>query len=153
MQLDEPGASRRSFLSRLLRGTLAAGAAAVAGAIGAFLSPSAQVRSALGPQRVKIGRADEIAPGTGKLALVDDEPVWVVNAGRGFVGLSATCTHKGCVVKWEEGRRLFRCPCHEGRFDDHGNVVFGLPRRPLARFEVAVIGGDVYVSRSDVRHA
>ena len=138
--------TRRSFLSKLLGGTLLAGASGVIAAIVAYLFPPSEVRSSLGPQRVKVGNAEDFPSGEGRLALVDDEPVWVVRLPSGFTGVSATCTHKGCIIKWESKRRLFACPCHEGLFDERGNVVGGLPRRPLTRLRVGLVGGDVYVS-------
>jgi Rieske Fe-S protein len=101
----------------------------------------------LGPQRVKVGPASTFALGQGRLALVDDEPVWVLKLATGFVGVAATCTHKGCLIKWEGGRRLFSCPCHEALFDERGNVLSGLPRRPLPHFRVGLVAGDVYVAR------
>ena len=144
--MAEGRTSRRSFLGKLLGGTLLSGGARVISAIIAYLLPAEAVSTALGAQRVKIGRADEILPGEGKLALVNEEPVWVVRLTRGFVAMSALCTHKGCIVKWDEQGRLFRCPCHEGQFDEHGNVVSGLPLRPLTRFRVGLLRGDLYVS-------
>jgi cytochrome b6-f complex iron-sulfur subunit len=142
-------ANRRTFLARVLSGTLAAGAFGLAASIAAYLAPSARIRGALGPRRVKVAAGNDIPAGAGRLTLVEDEPVWVVNLGSELVAASAVCTHKGCTVRWEEKRRLFRCPCHDGRFDDRGNVVAGPPRRPLARFEVALIDGDVYVVPSN----
>jgi cytochrome b6-f complex iron-sulfur subunit len=141
--------TRRSFLSRLMAGTLLAWLGAAVAAVGAYLFPPSDARSALGPRRVRVGRADELRPGEAKLTLVDEEPVWVVHLAHGFVGLSAWCTHRGCTVKWNEHQRAFNCPCHEGRFDEHGNVVSGLPLRPLTRFHVGLVGGDLYVSRAD----
>jgi len=122
---------------------------ATVAAVAAFLFPPGDARSALGPRRVRVGRADELLPGEAKLTLVDEEPVWVVHLAKGFVGMSAWCTHKGCTIKWDEQQRVFNCPCHEGRFDERGNVVSGLPLRPLTRFRVGLVGGDVYVSRAD----
>ncbi len=113
----------------------------------AYLFAPGEVRSSLGPARVKVDSAGGIAQGTAKLALVDGEPVWVAHLASGFVALSALCTHKGCIVKWDDLGRVFRCPCHEGLFDERGNVVSGLPRRSLSRFRVGLVGGDVYVSR------
>jgi cytochrome b6-f complex iron-sulfur subunit len=139
--------TRRSFLSKLMAGTLFAWFVATIAAVVAYLFPPDEARSALGPRRVRVGRADEILPGEGRLTLVDEEPVWVVRLPRGFVGMSAWCTHKGCITKWNEQERLFNCPCHEGRFDERGNVVSGLPLRPLTRFRVGLVRGDVYVSR------
>jgi len=144
--MGERRTTRRSFLGRLLQGTLLTGVAAVAGSIVAYLFPAAEVSSALGPRRVKVGRPEDLPPGTGKLTLVDDEPVWVVHLSSGFAGISAWCTHKGCTIEWQEQRRLFACPCHEGLFDERGNVVSGLPLRPLTRFRVGVVRSELYVS-------
>jgi Rieske Fe-S protein len=141
--------SRRSFLGRLFAGTVVVGALGVLTSIAAYLLPPERVRSSLGPRRVKVGEEGDIPIGAGKLVLVDEEPVWVVHVARGFVALSAFCTHKGCVIKWEASRRLFGCPCHDGRFDERGNVLAGPPRRPLTPFRIAVVGGDIYVSRGD----
>jgi len=145
--MGDVGTTRRSFVGKLLAGSLLTGFAATIAAIVAYLFPAQEVSSALGPQRVKVGRADDILPGEGRLVLVDEEPVWVIHLARGFVAMSGWCTHKGCVVKWEDQARLFRCPCHEGEFDERGNVVAGLPLRPLTRFHVGFVKGDLYVSR------
>jgi Rieske Fe-S protein len=128
-----------------------AGAGGVIASILAYLFPRESVRSSLGPRRVRVGRAADIPAGTGRLVLVDEEPVWILNLARGFVGVSAFCTHKSCVIKWEESRRLFDCPCHDGRFDERGNVVSGPPRRPLTHFRVALVGDDIYVSAREER--
>ena len=147
--MGEQGTTRRSFVSKLFGGTLLAGAAGTIASLVAYLFPPEEVSSALGPQRVRVGRADEILPGEGKLVLVDEEPVWVVHQPHDFVAMSAWCTHKGCVIKWDQPRHLFNCPCHEGQFDERGNVVNGLPLRPLTHFRVGLVRGDVYISRTD----
>ena len=150
--MNEPTPSRRSFLGRVLGGTVLVGFAGVITSIVAYLVPPEEVRSGLGPLRTKVGKADSLAPGQGRLTLVNDEPVWVVHqAHKGFVAFSAQCTHKGCLVKWNDRQALFICPCHEGRFDEDGNVVSGLPRRPLTRFRVGVVRDELYVSRGDER--
>lgn len=141
--------TRRSFLARLLGATLLTGAAGMVAAVVAYLFPSDNVRSALGPRRVKIGKLDDFSPGQGKLVLVDEEPVWVVRLGKQLTGMSAWCTHRGCIVRWDQDGRLFRCPCHEGLFDERGNVVSGLPLRPLRRFRVGLVHGDLYISSDE----
>jgi len=141
--------NRRSFLGRLLAGSLLAGAMSVIGSIAAYLFAPDEVRSSLGPDRVKVGKDEDLPVGAGKLALFNDEPVWVVRSAQGFVAVSGLCTHKGCIVKWEDRSGLFLCPCHDGRFDERGNVVSGLPRRPLRRFHVALVGDDIYLSRGN----
>lgn len=147
--MNEDDASRRAFLGKLVGGSVLASSLGSIGSIVAYLTPPGEVRAGLGPQRVRVAREDEFEPGQGRLALVDEDPVWVVRVASGFVALSAVCTHKGCSLKWQDKRRLFICPCHEGSFDERGNVVSGLPRRPLSQFLVGVVDGEVYVSRAN----
>jgi len=44
---------------------------------------------------------------------------------------SNVCTHLGCRVNWDSDQELYACPCHEARFDIHGDVLFGPPPRPM----------------------
>jgi len=154
MTTDQTPPSRRSFLGRLLGGTVLVGAAGVISSMLAYLLPPEEVSAGLGPLRAKAGRADEIPTGEAKLILVNDEPVWVIHeTQKGFAAFSALCTHKGCLVKWDDKQHVFVCPCHEGRFDEDGNVVSGLPRRPLTRLRVGVVNDELYVSRGDERRS
>jgi len=135
--------SRRSFLGKLLGGSVLVGAGGLLAA--AYLVPPPAVRSALGGSRVRVGDAGAIPVGQGRLVLVHDDPVWIVHLARGFAAVSALCTHRGCIVRWADAGRVFHCPCHEGLFDEEGNVLAGLPRSPLQRYPVGVVGGEVFV--------
>jgi len=148
--MAEEQPTRRSFLSKMMAGTLVVGSATTVGVVSAYLLPPEESGSILTPQRVKAGKAEEIAAGKAKSAVVDGEPVWVLNSGTAFIALSALCTHKGCHVKWDDKRRVFTCPCHEGLFDERGNVIGGLVRRPLSRFRVGLVNGELQVSRGEV---
>jgi len=53
-----------------------------------------------------------------------------------LVAISATCTHLGCVVNWDESRKAFVCPCHSGIYDLEGAVVSGPPPGPLWRHRI-----------------
>lgn len=61
------------------------------------------------------------------------------------VVLSGTCTHLGCMVRWDEDKGEFRCPCHDGRFDSNGKVLSGPPPVGLERLSAEIRGGDVFV--------
>jgi Rieske Fe-S protein len=54
------------------------------------------------------------------------------------LAISAGCTHLGCIVTWDEGQQIFKCPCHDGRFDAEGNVLSGPPPAPAE-------GGKIYL--------
>jgi cytochrome b6-f complex iron-sulfur subunit len=149
MERESP--TRRSFLGKLLAGTLLTGTGAFISSILAYLHPPKGITSTLSPELVRVARVADIPLGKGKLSLVGGEPVWILHLARGFVGLSAHCTHKGCIVRWEEKKRILSCPCHDGHFDVNGNVTFGLPRKPLAVFRVGQLRDELYVTRTKER--
>jgi quinol---cytochrome c reductase iron-sulfur subunit, bacillus type len=62
-----------------------------------------------------------------------------------FTVFNNVCTHAGCGVRWEEGKKGFYCPCHNGLFDINGKVVSGPPPRPLDRFAYKVDGGKILI--------
>ena len=61
-----------------------------------------------------------------------NETVFLVWDGlTGVKAMSATCTHLGCRVRWDNGAQRFKCPCHGGQYDTNGTVTAGPPPRPL----------------------
>lgn len=62
----------------------------------------------------------------------------VTHNGQNLIVFSDVCTHLSCKVHWEEERKAFICPCHDGVYDIDGNVVSGPPPKPLYRYESKV---------------
>jgi menaquinol-cytochrome c reductase iron-sulfur subunit len=150
--------TRRSFF-----GTLVGAISAVVGALMAV----PLVRFALHPvfhggggaDWCAIGSADELAAATepvrsevsfrrvdGWRATTVKQTVWVTSGAKGgLVVLSGTCPHLGCVAVWHGDRGRFICPCHNGNFDRHGELLGGPPPRGLDPLPVKVEGGKLWV--------
>ena len=66
------------------------------------------------------------------------------------IAISAGCTHLGCIVTWDEDQHIFKCPCHDARYDAEGNVLSGPPPAPLKRHPARVEDGKVFLSTETV---
>ncbi|MHB9107086.1 MAG: FAD-dependent oxidoreductase [Armatimonadota bacterium] len=55
---------------------------------------------------------------------IDGKKVAVYRDDTGALhAISATCTHMGCIVSWNNAEKTWDCPCHGSRFDADGHVV------------------------------
>jgi Rieske Fe-S protein len=66
------------------------------------------------------------------------------------IAISATCSHLGCIVTWEEDQKIFKCPCHDGRFDGEGRVISGPPPGPLRRHKAKIEDGTILLATETV---
>ncbi len=66
-----------------------------------------------------------------------------------IIAMSASCTHMGCIVQWQNSDRKFHCPCHGGLFTENGQVDKSsgptLYLYPLPRLRTKIEDGKVYV--------
>lgn len=49
--------------------------------------------------------------------------------------LSATCTHKGCTVNWDDQKKEWSCPCHGATYSPEGFVTGGPAQKDLTPIE------------------
>lgn len=75
-----------------------------------------------------------LAPGEGKILKLQGKKMAVYCDSSGKVEKrSATCTHMGCVVRWNAAETTWDCPCHGSRFRTDGSVISGPAETPLAK--------------------
>jgi glycine/D-amino acid oxidase-like deaminating enzyme/nitrite reductase/ring-hydroxylating ferredoxin subunit len=75
---------------------------------------------------------DELAPGDGAVIRMDGRRCAVYRDDSGRLHtVSATCTHLGCVVAFNDDEKTWDCPCHGSRFDTQGGVLHGPATEPL----------------------
>jgi Rieske Fe-S protein len=72
----------------------------------------------------------------------------VIRTPQSVRAFSLICTHLGCTVEWQADKQEFYCPCHDGRYDQFGEVIAGPPPVPLEEFPVKVSGDQVVVGES-----
>jgi Rieske Fe-S protein len=82
-------------------------------------------------EQIPLGGGGVIKQGKEKLA------VWRSPSGK-LQALSASCTHMGCTVTWNNADLTWDCPCHGSMFSCDGAVIHGpatkaLPRKKLRR--------------------
>ena len=106
------------------------------------LFPSAS--AAQEAQPVSFPLADLPVGGT-KAITYGGVPALVVRTPESLRAFSLICTHLGCTVQWQANKKEFYCPCHDGRFDEFGDVLAGPPPIPLEQISVRVEGETVTV--------
>jgi Rieske Fe-S protein len=136
------GYGRRRFLDWFLGSSVVALFAAVAYPVLRFISPPELPESTT--NRVEAGRTNdpELVEKGYKIVRFGAEPVLLIRLAHGDLrAFSATCTHLDCIVEYQQAKQRIWCNCHGGEYNLHGQVVGGPPPKPLAKYQVHVLGG------------
>ena len=72
-------------------------------------------------------------------------PFLAFNRKSGIECISLKCTHLGCLVKWNPDEKKFRCPCHDGWFNENGINKGGPPPQPLEKLDFKIVGEKLIV--------
>ncbi|MFZ0389196.1 MAG: Rieske (2Fe-2S) protein [Calditrichia bacterium] len=96
-----------------------------------------------------VSRKDEIPIGEAKEITLGRTPAYVVHLEDGYRVFSGVCTHLGCIVRWEQEKGWFFCPCHKGYFSKNGEVISGPPPRPLNEYPVVMENNLVFIQLED----
>jgi glycine/D-amino acid oxidase-like deaminating enzyme/nitrite reductase/ring-hydroxylating ferredoxin subunit len=85
-----------------------------------------------GESRSLVAGIDAIGEGQGGVIDRNGEKVAVWRDDQGqTTELSAKCTHKGCIVSWNNAAKTWDCPCHGSIFSAAGEVLHGPARKNL----------------------
>lgn len=90
----------------------------------------------------------ELPVGKTRQIVYAGQPAIVLRTAESIKAFSMICTHLGCTVEWQEGNQEFYCPCHDGRFDQFGEVVAGPPPVPLESYPVQIVDDKVVVGET-----
>lgn len=94
--------------------------------------PSSKEFNRGGESRSLVPEIEAIANGQSGVVDRDGQKiaVWRDDQGR-TTELSAKCTHKGCIVTWNNAACTWDCPCHGSIFSATGEVLHGPARKNL----------------------
>jgi glycine/D-amino acid oxidase-like deaminating enzyme/nitrite reductase/ring-hydroxylating ferredoxin subunit len=85
-----------------------------------------------GESQSKIDDPANLKPGEGGVITRDKEEIAIWRDDRGELhAVSASCTHQGCTVTWNNADRTWDCPCHGSIFSPDGLVIHGPAVKPL----------------------
>ncbi len=138
--------SRRSFLDRLIVGSMFVSALAVLGSVLTYIYPPKKEGGAERAERVEVASLADLPVGKAKPVVYQNKNVMVMHVQAGLFAVSMKCTHLGCMVEWEEGPQTLKCPCHAAFFDYQGKVISGPAPKPLPAYKVEVANDIIYVT-------
>lgn len=69
--------------------------------------------------------------------------VFLRRNGSALTLFSGRCTHKECLIAYDESSSVFRCPCHGSVYRADGTVLKGPSSRPLDHPPFRIAGGGV----------
>jgi cytochrome b6-f complex iron-sulfur subunit len=137
---------RRSFVSWLLSGGVAASLGSFFFPVVRFISPPRVTEAAV--DEVMAGKVSEMKPNSGKIVKFGSKPALLVRASETeWKAFSAVCTHLNCTVQYQDTTAQIWCACHNGTYDMSGRVVSGPPPKPLEEYAVRLRGDEVVISR------
>lgn len=88
---------------------------------------------------------DSLPEGESAIMMLLDVPVIAVNRGNTYQIFNATCTHLGCLVKWDPQSKRFLCPCHGGIYNENGEVLSGPPPANIKEYKTIASGKSVKI--------
>jgi len=148
--------SRRRFCKIGLAGISVGIGMTMLGAGGVFLGAPAITNRAKG-QWIEVGSIEDFEDGQFTQVVLEFSIqdgwaysqqrmlAYVSRKGDELKALSATCTHLGCNVRYDEEGNRFICPCHAGVYDPEGKNIAGPPPKPLSLLPVKIEKNTVLV--------
>lgn len=139
---------RRSFLNYCLGAASATFGGLALYAVGRYLFPPEAFSAEAAGETVSISLEDIPVGAAKNVRYKGAASVIIRTDEKVFHALSAVCTHLGCIVKWDSGKKMLVCPCHAATFDINGNVVSGPAPRPLESYPVQIVQDEVIIGEA-----
>jgi Rieske Fe-S protein len=136
MILNDLLTGRASAWTRAFDATRIGGAGAVADAVMTNVHAGARLLKDH-METAPAATLDDIAVGEGRVVDRYGGKVAVHRDGDGRLrAVDATCTHLGCIVRWNDAETTWDCPCHGSRYAADGRVIDGPATSPLQPYDL-----------------
>jgi nitrite reductase/ring-hydroxylating ferredoxin subunit len=137
---------RLGFNGLLLTGVILVALACVIIGLTLYLLPGESLDIPGNQPELSVAPEEEFPVGTSRVASWGEAIVLVVRPSESrYVALEGTSPDDECILNWDEQARRVVSPCRYVVYDLQGNVVAGLTREPLRRYQVHVRKGVVFV--------
>lgn len=141
---DGPG--RPGFGSLLLTGVILVIFACMGIGLTLYLLPGTALQVPGNQPELRIAPESEFPVGASRVENWGSAIILVIRPEPGrYVALQGTSPDRGCILRWDEESRRVVSPCSYVVYDLQGNVVTGLTREPLRRYQVFERQGVVFV--------
>lgn len=139
---ERPG----GFGDLLLAGVILVAFACVGIGLALYLLPGDALHVPGNQPELRIARESEFPVGASRVESWGGAIILVIrpHVGR-YIALQGTSPDQGCILRWDEKSRRVLSPCRYAVYDLQGNVVSGLTRQPLRRYQVFLREGVVFV--------
>ena len=134
-----PPHSRRKFLRFMSAFLGLFGLGAILSAIISFLTPPRSSLKKVGGWQA-VGSLSEFKDIQSLSKVYFGLPILLMKEEFEIRVFSAICPHLGCIIKWDEKKKTFLCPCHDAIFDKNGKVLKGPLKSSLLPFDLRVEG-------------
>jgi len=140
------GVGRPGFGGLLLTGVILVILVGMGIGLTLYLLPGTALEVPGNQPELRIVQESEFPVGASRVESWGDAIILVIRPEEGrYVALQGTSPDQGCILRWDEESRRVVSPCGYLVYDLQGNVVAGLTRQPLRRYQVFVRQGVVFV--------
>lgn len=121
------------------------------GGVGASVDTKAAASGTNGKGLTPVGAASDVPEGGSNVVYVDGLQIALFNTGGKIYAVANRCSHaNGPLADGKLEGATVTCPYHGSKFDlETGEPSCAPASRPLARFEVKIEGGQVYLMPSE----
>jgi len=147
MDKGEPRLTRLGFDELLLTGVILLIVTGVLIAMALYANPSAHLEIPELQPVIRITSERDFPVGSSRIRNWGERTILVIRPDSvRYFALEGTSPADGCTLRWDPDAMRVYSPCRYVVYDLRGDVVTGLSKKALKRYDVSIRDGVIYVS-------